>query len=64
MVVMVTLPCCRDPAGTTMPEGFIELETDVRDGEEVCRSSWGGCALTIEADLVTLVTLTTAQPLV
>lgn len=35
IVVMATLPCCRPPAGTTIPEGLTELETEVMDGEEV-----------------------------
>lgn len=35
MVVMETLPCCRPPAGTTIPDGLTELETEVMDGEEV-----------------------------
>lgn len=41
IVVMATLPCCRPPAGTTIPEGLTELETEVMDGEEVWISSWG-----------------------
>lgn len=41
IVVMATLPCCRPLAGTTIPEGLTELETEVMDGEEVWISSWG-----------------------
>lgn len=41
IVVMATLPCCRPPEGTTIPDGLTELETEVMDGEEVWISSWG-----------------------